>query len=58
MPVTGSNRLRRARPASMTMRTPSIVSDVSAMAVDRITLRVPGGAGLSAASCAAGASSP
>jgi hypothetical protein len=58
MPLDGSNRERRASPESTTIRTPSIVSEVSAMLVASTTLRRPGAAGRSAASCASGASSP
>ena len=53
-PLAGSNRASRARPQSTTMRTPSIVNEVSAMAVASTTLRRPGGDGARAASCAWG----
>ena len=49
-PVDGSNFGSRARPLSMTTRTPSMVMDVSAMDVARTTLRLPCGAGRIAAS--------
>ncbi len=45
MPVRTSNRGARANPESTTTRTPSTVSDVSAMSVDRTTRRRPGGDG-------------
>ena len=45
-------------PASMTTRTPSMVKLVSAMEVASTTLRVPGDAGPSAASCSPGERSP
>ena len=52
MPVPGSKRARRASPESITTRTPSMVSDVSAMAVASTTFR-PAPAGATAARCAA-----
>ncbi len=48
MPAPGSNRARRARPASTTTRISSMVSEVSAIAVAKTTLR-PCGAGAIAA---------
>ena len=50
-PLAGSKRAIRARPLSTTSRTPSIVSEVSAMAVASTTLRCPAGAGAMAVSC-------
>ena len=41
IPEPGSNRDRRASPASTTTRICSIVSEVSAIEVDRTTLRFP-----------------
>ena len=58
MPVRGEKRDRRARPVSMTTRTPSIVRLVSAIEVDSTTLRRPGGDGAIARSCSPGASVP
>jgi len=58
MPVPGSNIERRASPESTTTRTPSMVSEVSAMFVDRITLRRPLAAGRSTCCWAARSSSP
>ena len=51
-PVAGSNFGTRARPQSMTMRTPSMVMEVSAMEVASTILRRPGAGGRIAASCA------
>ncbi len=51
-PTSGSKRGTRARPLSMTTRTPSMVIDVSAIEVASTTLRMPLGAGSSARSCA------
>ena len=48
MPVRASNRGSRASPLSTTTRTPSTVSDVSAMSVDSTTRRRPGADGASA----------
>jgi len=45
-----------ARPQSTTNLTPGIVTDVSAMLVARMTLRVLGGAGANALACSTGAS--
>ena len=50
-PLAGSKRASRARPQSTTSRTPSMVSEVSAMDVASTTLRCPAGAGAMAASC-------
>ena len=50
-PLAGSKRASRARPLSTTSRTPSMVSEVSAMDVASTTLRCPAGAGAMAASC-------
>ncbi len=58
MPLVGSNTLRRSRPLSMTIRTPSIVKLVSAMFVASTTLRRPGFGGAKAASCWLAGSSP
>ena len=58
MPVRGSNRGTRARPASTTMRTPSTVSDDSAMSVLSTTRRRPAGDGRSARSWSASGSAP
>ena len=56
IPRNGSNRAILARPASMTSRTPSMVSEVSATLVEATTfLR---GCRATAASCSAGGSSP
>ena len=55
-PVRSSNRSTRARPLSTTLVTPSIVSDVSATFVARITLRRS--AGCSTASCCSAGRSP
>ena len=57
-PERGSKRRVRARPESTTVETPSIVSDVSATFVARMTRRRPADAGASAASCAAPGRSP
>ena len=51
-PVDGSNFGRRDQPLSMTMRTPSMVIEVSAIAVASTTLRRPAAAGRIASSCA------
>ena len=57
MPEPGSNRARRARPASTTTLTPGMVSEVSAIDVaSTIRLRAPGGA--SARPCAARSIAP
>ena len=58
IPERGSNRGSRARPLSITMRTPSTVNDVSAMSVESTTRRRPGGDGASARSCSARLSAP
>lgn len=58
MPLPGSKRGTRARPASITTRTPSMVRLVSAMLVASTTLRVPRDAGSMAARWAARSSSP
>ena len=58
MPVRGSKRGSRARPASTTTRTPSTVSEVSAMSVESTTRRRPGGDGASARSCSAKDNAP
>ena len=50
-PVAGSYFGSRDRPLSTTTRTPSMVSEVSAMDVASTILRRPAGAGLIAASC-------
>ena len=57
-PSAGSNRGRRAKPASTTMRTPSIVKLVSAIEVANTTLRRPAGEGAIAASWSAGPIAP
>ena len=57
-PLAGSKRLSRERPASTTRRMPSMVREVSAMAVARTTLRSPAAAGAMAASCSCGLSIP
>jgi hypothetical protein len=51
MPVDASNTGSRCRPLSITMRTPSMVIEVSAIDVASTILRVPDAAGLIAASC-------
>ena len=60
--VSGRCRAHSAAPAaspeSTTMRTPSIVSDVSAIEVASTTLRHPFGAGAMARSCTAASSAP
>ena len=53
MPLFESNRGRRASPLSTTILTPGMVSDDSAIGVLTTTLRVPPGAGASAACCSA-----
>ncbi len=58
MPLPGSNRARRASPASTTTRTPGMVSEVSAIEVASTTRRRPAGAGLSAARWALKSSAP
>ena len=58
MPVPGSKRGARASPLSTTTRTPSTVSDVSAMSVASTTRRRPGGDGARARSCSSSASAP
>ena len=58
MPVRASWAGRRASPPSTTIRTPSTVSDVSAMSVASTTRRRPGGAGARARSCSAAESDP
>ena len=58
MPLFGSKRGTRARPASITTRTPSMVKLVSAMLVASTTLRRPGGDGSMAARWALRSSSP
>ena len=58
MPVPVSKRGARARPPSTTMRTPSTVSDVSAMSVASTTRRRPGGDGARARSCSSAGSAP
>ncbi len=58
MPLTGSKRGTRMRPASTTTRIPSMVRLVSAMEVASTTLRRPGGAGSMARSWAALSRSP
>ena len=55
-PLFGSKRATRASPESMTKRTPSIVSDVSATFVATITLRLPVSARI--LSCRSGGKSP
>ncbi len=57
-PVRASKRGSRARPASITIRTPSTVSDVSAMSVDNTTRRRPAGDGANARSCSSSESAP
>ncbi len=47
MPMRGEKRGTRIRPESTTTRMPSIVSDVSAIALESTTFRAPGGAGAS-----------
>ena len=56
MPEAGSNRARRASPPSTTMRTPSMVSEVSAMEVASTSLRAS--EARIAARCAAKGSPP
>ena len=51
MPVEASKAGSRCSPLSMTMRTPSMVIEVSAIEVARTILRVPGAGGRIAASC-------
>ncbi len=51
IPVEASKTGSRCRPLSMTMRTPSMVIEVSAIEVASTILRVPAGAGRIAASC-------
>ena len=51
MPELGENRLTRMSPESMTVVTPSIVSEVSAMDVASTTLRRPSASGSSTRSC-------
>ena len=51
MPELGENRLTRMSPESMTVVTPSIVSEVSAMEVASTTLRRPSASGSSTRSC-------
>ena len=51
MPVRGSNRGARAIPESITTRTPSTVSELSAISVENTMRRRPGRLGASAASC-------
>ena len=58
MPVPASKRGARASPLSTTTRTPSTVSDVSAMSVASTTRRRPGGDGASARSCSSSDSAP
>ncbi len=57
MPEPGSKRARRARPPSTTTRTSGMVSEVSAIAVARTTLR-PSASGTSAARCFSKGSAP
>ena len=54
MPVAGSKTGNLCSPLSMTMRTPSMVIEVSAIEVASTILRLPSGAGLIAWSCSAG----
>ena len=54
----GSNTSRRQKPPSTTTRTPSMVSEVSAMGVASTTFRLPAGLGAMAARCSSGASRP
>ena len=58
MPVRGSKRGSRESPPSITVWTPSMVIDVSAMAVARTTLRRPAGEGAMALSWASPDISP
>ncbi|MNL72109.1 hypothetical protein D3C87_1973650 [compost metagenome] len=51
MPVDASNTGSLCKPLSMTIRTPSMVIEVSAIEVASTILRVPFGAGRIAASC-------
>ena len=55
-PDQGESPATRARPESMTARTPGIVMDDSATLVERMTLRM--GPGWTARSCSAGGRSP
>ena len=57
-PLDGSNRGTRARPQSITTRTPWMVRLVSAMEVASTTLRRPGGAGAMARACSAKSRAP
>ena len=57
-PMSGSYRGTRAMPESTTMRTPSMVSEVSAIEVASTTLRHPLGAGAIALSCTLASSAP
>ena len=57
-PMSGSKRGTLAMPESTTMRTPSMVSEVSAIDVASTTLRRPLGAGAMARSCTAASSAP
>ncbi len=56
--MRASKRGSRARPLSTTTRTPSTVSEVSAMSVDSTTRRRPDRDGANAASCSASDSAP
>jgi hypothetical protein len=51
MPVDASNTGNRCSPLSITILTPSMVMDVSAIDVASTILRVPAAGGLIAASC-------
>ena len=55
-PVQGESVAMRASPLSMTAVTPSMVTELSATLVERITLRR--GAGETARSCSSGERSP
>ena len=55
-PVHGESLAARARPESITTRTPSMVMELSAMLVERISLRWAEGS--TARSCSAGERSP
>ena len=58
MPAPASNKARRACPPSTTIRTPSMVSEVSAMAVASTTRRLPSVDGNKAARCLAKGNEP
>ena len=58
MPLRGEKRGTRIQPVSMTTRMPSMVREDSAMEVASTTLRRPGAAGSTAASCSPRGSAP